>query len=102
MSKYVEGFLPQKILLLPSSRTVERSIKQNGRKINYYDFLTRMEYEDCNQAIRRIVPKIDKEKIRAFLREVPYICELQKEFYGRYIEARRDKILKPVFDMISS
>lgn len=42
------------------------------------------------------------EKIRAFLREVPYICELQKEFYGRYIEARRDKILKPVFDMISS
>lgn len=75
------------------------AIKQNGRKINYYDFLTGMEYEGCKKAVRRIVQGTDMEKIRAFLGGVPYISELQKEFYGRYIEARYDKILKPALKM---
>ncbi|RHO52972.1 CtkA family protein [Eubacterium sp. AM05-23] len=91
-----EDALNARVYQFPTS-----AIKQNGRKINYYDFLTSMEYEDCKEAIRRIVPRIGMEQIRAFLGGVPYISDLQKEFYGRYIEARCDKILKPVLDMVS-
>lgn len=92
-----EDALNARIYQFPTS-----AIKQNGRKINYYDFLSGMEYEDCKAAIRRIVPRIDMEQIREFLAEVPYISELQKEFYGRYIEARCDKILKPAWELVSS
>lgn len=92
-----EDALNARVYQFPTS-----AIKQNGRKINYYDFLSGVEYEDCKASIRRIVPRIDMEQIREFLAEVPYISELQKDFYGRYIEARYDKILKPVLELISA
>ena len=34
-----------------------------------------------------------------FIDGVPYISDLQKEFYKRYIEARLDVLLRPVFEM---
>lgn len=76
------------------------AIKLNGRKINYYDFLTRAENADCNAAVRRVYPRIDMEAIGAFIDGTPYISSLQKEFYRRYILARSDMILEPAFDMI--
>ena len=75
------------------------AIKLNGNKINYYDFLSSAEYEDCNQAVRHIYERADMNKISAFIDGVPYISDLQKEFYKRYIAARRDLILRPVFEM---
>ena len=75
------------------------AIKLNGNKINYYDFLSSAEYEDCNQAVRHIYERADMNKISAFIDGVPYIFDLQKEFYKRYIAARRDLILRPVFEM---
>ncbi len=78
------------------------AIKHNGRKINYYDFLSGVEYKDCNAALQRMVPKINMEQIQKFLREIPYISELQKDFYSRYIEARYDKILKPALELTNN
>lgn len=78
------------------------AIKQNGRKINYYDFLFGTEHEGCKAAIRRIALRADMAQIHEFLGEVPYISDLQKEFYGRYIEARYNKILKPALELIES
>ena len=92
-----EDALNARVYQFPTS-----AIKQNGRKINYYDFLSGVEDKDCKAAIRRIVPGIDMERIREFLGEVPYISDLQKEFYSRYIEARYDKILKPALELLSS
>jgi len=74
-------------------------IKQDGRKINYYDFLTKAENEDCNAALRRIYDRTDMEKIRAFINDVPYISDLQKGFYDRYITARLDMILRPAYEI---
>ena len=75
------------------------AIKLNGNKINYYDFLSDAKYEDCNQAVRNIYERTDMDKISAFIDGVPYISDLQKEFYKRYIEARLDVLLRPVFEM---
>ncbi len=74
-------------------------IKQNSRKINYYDFLMSAEYEGCNKAVKRVVPRIDVDEISRFIDEVPYLSELQKKFYKRYIRARYDLILVPAFDL---
>lgn len=71
------------------------AIKQNGRKINYYDFLTKAEESGCNEALKRMVPKVNMEQIRKFINEVPYISDVQKSFYKCYILARYEQILKP-------
>lgn len=78
------------------------AVKQNDKKINYYDFLISGEYEGCNDALKRIVPKINLQQIFDFISAVPYISELQKEFYQEYITARFNLILKPAFDIAIS
>jgi len=92
-----EDALNARVFQYPTS-----AIKQNDRKINYYDFLTKAEYADCNAAVKRICDKTDMEKIRAFIGGVPYISDLQKEFYNRYITARLDMILRPAHEIIMS
>ena len=78
------------------------AIKQNDRKINYYDFLIKAEYADCNAALKRICNRTDIAKIRAFIDRVPYITDLQKEFFKRYITARFDMILRPAYEIVMS
>lgn len=77
------------------------ALKENGQKIGYYDFLTAANNKGCNEAVLRIVPRINIEQIRNFINnEVPYITELQKQFYVNYIEARYLKIMLPAYQTI--
>lgn len=74
------------------------AVKKQGRKIHYYDFLTEGQYEDCNEALLRIVPRIRMDMIRDFLEDVPYLSNLQRTFYQTYIQARWEKLLLPAYD----
>lgn len=75
------------------------AIKMYGRKINYYDFLTSTDNEDCNQAIRYIYERIDINCINELIDQTPYISDLQKEFYKQYILARLKLILCPAYEV---
>lgn len=75
------------------------AIKLRGRKINYYDFLIHGECEDANEALKRMVPRIDLAKIETFINAVQGISELQKQFYKRYINARYELILHPAYEL---
>ena len=68
-------------------------IKQDGQKINYYDFIYAGKNPGCNAALKRILPKIDLERINQLIDDTPYISDLQKRFYKTMIEERREKIL---------
>ena len=68
-------------------------IKENGNKINYHDFIFSLNYADCNKALKRILPKIDLNKINNIIDETPYISELQKQFYKTILKNRKEKIL---------
>ncbi|WP_405352643.1 HipA domain-containing protein [Ruminococcus sp.] len=92
-----ENELNARIFNFPTS-----AIKKNNKKINYYDFLKSMENEDCNKALLRIVPRIDINRIYDFIDSIPCISELQNSFYKRYISARFNKILLPVYNAIFS
>ena len=92
-----EDILNARVFQFPTS-----AVKQNGRKLNYYDFLISAENSDCNKALQRIVPKINMGQIKEFIEEVPYISDLQREFYKYYITARYEKILKPALDIVQS
>lgn len=90
----VEPELHARIYQFPTS-----AIKQNGRKINYYDFLNSGKNEDCNEALARIVPRINMEKLVHFIDQVEGITELQKKFYKHYISARFDLIIRPAYEI---
>lgn len=87
-----EDELNARIFQFPTS-----AIKLNDRKINYFDFIMSGKFGGCNSAIAEIVPKVDMAAIKSFIADVPYISELQKEFYGMYIESRYKKLLLPAY-----
>ena len=68
-------------------------IKIGGQKINYFRFISSLENQDCNRALRRIVPQIDMNKIIAIVNDTPYVSDLQKEFYATMLRERKEKIL---------
>ena len=72
------------------------AIKQNDRKINYYDFLMGAENKDCNAAVMRMMPRFHLDEIQAFISEVPFLDELQRQFYQTYLSARMERIMVPV------
>ena len=77
-----------RIFKLPTS-----GIKQNNKKINYFDFISSLEFDDCNDALKRIVPRIDMDRINSLIDDTPYITDLQKAFYKTMLLERKEKIL---------
>ncbi len=68
-------------------------IRQDGEKIRYFDFISSLKNKDCNAALKRIMPKIDMNRINALIDETPSISDLQKTFYKRMLAERKEKIL---------
>lgn len=68
-------------------------IRINEEKINYFDFISSLDNKDCNEALRRIVPKIDMDKINEIIDNISCIDELQIEFYKKAIQKRKEHIL---------
>lgn len=89
----------QKTLDDPAEREIrifERplsGIKTNGQKIQYFKFISSLENKDCNKALKRILPKIDMEKIYKIVDETPFISDLQKKFYKTMLRERKERIL---------
>lgn len=69
------------------------AITYNGKKINYFKFLSEGEFPDCNKALKRIASRIDMKKIYEIIDNTPTITELQKEFYKTMLTARKERII---------
>lgn len=78
------------------------ALKENDNKINYYDYITSLKNQDCNNAIKRIVPLIDINKINEIIEKTEYISDLRKEFYKRIVYERYNKILKFAYEKLNS
>lgn len=77
------------------------ALKENDKKINYYEYITSLKNEECNKAVNRIVPLIDMNKIYEIIDKTEYISDLRKEFYKRIINERYMKILKIAYDKLN-
>lgn len=68
-----------------------------GKRLNPYHLIERMEYESCNKAVRNITPQIAQimPKIKELILEIPVLTEIQKKFYLAVMEERYEKVLKP-------
>lgn len=69
-------------------------IRINGKKINYFDFISSCDNVDCNAALHRIFQRIDMDMIGRIVDETPFISELQKAFYRVMLASRKERILE--------
>ncbi len=76
-------------------------IKVDGKKIQYFKFISSLENDDCNRALKRILPRIKMEKIYKIIDETPFISTLQKEFYKTILRERKEKILDFSYQKLS-
>ena len=68
-------------------------IKVDNRKSSYYEVISSMQFSACNEALKRIVPKVDIGKIKDIVDEIEGISELSRQFYKTMLEQRYEKIL---------
>ena len=64
-----------------------------GKRANYYKVITSLQYTDCTKAAKRIVPRIDLEKINELINSVEQLTYLQKEFLKKILKMRKEIIL---------
>ena len=76
------------------------AIKQHGRKIKYYDFITSLQEPECNEALKRIVPRINMQVIEQIVDETPFISQLQKDFYKTMLRCRKEQILDSALEKL--
>ena len=69
------------------------AIRQNGQKINYFSFISSLEHQDCNAALKRIAPRIQTSALRALVDQTPFLTDLQREFYFTMLSERKERIL---------
>lgn len=83
-----ESELNFRIFEIPTS-----AIMINAKKIKYFDFISSIQNEDCNRALKRIVPRINMAKIGTIIEETPFISDLQRQFYMTMLAKRKERIL---------
>lgn len=73
----------------------------NGKRGNFFKIITSLEYEDCNKAIKRIVPKINLDQINLLIDEVELASDLQKVFLKKILKMRKEIILDSTLAKLS-
>lgn len=76
------------------------SILINGKRANYYNVITSLKYEDCNVAIKRIVPRINLGEINDLIDNTKELSQLQKDFLKKILKLRKEIILDSAFNII--
>lgn len=75
-------------------------IKLNGIKSSYFEVINSLQFEECNEALRYVVAKLDMNKAEKLINETPLISETQRLFYKHILTARYDKILLSSFEKL--
>ena len=75
-------------------------VKLNGKKSSYFEVINSLQFEECNEALRNVMKRIDLEKILQLVDETPLITEVQKTFYKHMIGARYESILRYSFEKL--
>ena len=77
----------------------------DGKKINPLKYIMSLENEDCNEALKTIVPKIDLNEIENIFKKLPnqyegikIISDISKDFYLQMLKYRYEKVLLPAYN----
>ena len=87
--------IDKRIYSFPTSQ-----IKHHGRKSSYFEVITSLEYDECNRALKRIVPRIDMKKIKELISSIEGISDTRREFYEIMYKNRYEKILLHAYNKL--
>lgn len=73
-----------------------------GRKVNPYQIIEGMEYLECSEAVRKLIPRLGcaMDKIESMIDEIPVLTEVQKRFFNELIKFRYENVLLPVYEKL--
>ncbi len=83
-----EKEINNRIYVFPTSE-----IKINNTKINYFDFISSLQNEDCTEALKRIAPRIDLSTIYEIVDQTPHLSNIRREFYKMMLQRRKEAII---------
>ena len=75
-------------------------IKVDDNKSSYFEVISSIKYEECNNALIRIYKKIDLDKINDLIDEIENINDTHKRFYKHMLKERYIKIIKFSYDKL--
>lgn len=84
-----------------SSYNIASVYTMNNKKIFYHEIFKNPPV-DLKEAIKRIVPKIDMEKIKEIIASTEGLSKTQKEYYFKDILLRREEILDKSYNEIKN
>ena len=70
------------------------TVTENGKRINYFEFISSLKNEQCNEALSRIIKKINMKKIEIEIEKMPLISDIRREFYKVLLNRRYEIILE--------
>lgn len=77
-------------------------VKYQGKKSSYYEIISSLAFKECNNALIRIVERIDFDKINTLIDSIENISEKRKEFYKTILKQRYEKILLKSYHELKS
>ena len=69
------------------------AIKLDGAHLSFYEFFQRVDSPHLDDALRRMVPRLDGDALGALVDETPYIGEVEKAFYKTILVERKRRLL---------
>lgn len=90
-----EEEMKARVYIFPTS-----ALKINDKKINYFEFISNLQNENCNKALSKIFPQINMSVINSIIDDTPYISDIRKEFYKSILKMRYEKILKYSYEKL--
>ncbi len=72
----------------------------HSKRINPYQFIESMQNKECNAAVRRIISRLDLQKIFGLIDSIPVISLIQNQFYKAILQERYEKVLEPTYQKI--
>jgi len=76
--------------------------KSKEEKFGYFELLSSTKDKECDNALKRIYPKIDLDKINKIIDNTPFISDKRKNFYKEIIKIRKEMIIDKAYEIINS
>lgn len=83
-----EEEIDKRIYSFPTSQ-----VKLNSKKSSYFEVISSLQFEECNNALKRIIERVNLNKINELIDSIEPISAVRGEFYKTMYRYRFEKIL---------
>lgn len=73
---------------------------EDGKKASYKQLISSLENQDCNDALKRIYPRIDMTAVHNLIENMDELSDIRKQFYKTMITERYEQILSYAYEKL--